>query len=179
MLHKKLNSKAFFNNLFELSGSASKFEKQNHISRKAREPRHYNRVYARSVGVFPPLAISVIFPKTGNISLKMLIYKMSLQKWISCIYLPVFLLIIAITACSATGRLVKPDAKSSRNGEPEWVTQLNYRQDFIEVVGYSMEKATPEISLKSADARAHGEMALVLEAADRQLAFWFYFQFFQ
>ncbi|MFC1716390.1 DUF4384 domain-containing protein [Candidatus Poribacteria bacterium] len=87
------------------------------------------------------------------------------QKILTCRSLLLKLLLLwlplSIVACGMaqrTGEL----GTTSGSEQPEWVTELAYKQDVIETVGYSSEMELPELSLKRADNRAKTEMANIL-----------------
>lgn len=68
---------------------------------------------------------------------------------------------IGVAACGMVYQAREPE--SARHLEqPNWITELIYKQDVIETVGYSSQMDLTELSLKRADSRAVKEMANIL-----------------
>lgn len=68
-----------------------------------------------------------------------------------------FLIVIIVFLCITTSISVAASP-------PKWVTELGFKEDVIETVGFASEMPLPEVSLEMADNWARGEMAKVLAA---------------
>ena len=93
---------------------------------------------------------------------------MSQRKIIQHFFLMIALMLclaMAISACAtALPKFEMSSAISARTEPPKWITELEYKPDVIETVGYSTEMSSIEFAFNKSAHRARVEMANVLSS---------------
>ncbi|MBD3183413.1 DUF4384 domain-containing protein [Candidatus Poribacteria bacterium] len=74
----------------------------------------------------------------------------------------IVLLLISFLGCAAGVQNRVGVVEYIPGEKPSWVTRLDYKDDVIEAVGYSMEMPLPEVSMQMAEEMALGEMASIM-----------------